>query len=224
MTRYRLNYLARRNPDLSHPAFVARWRQHGRLAASLKEWSTVRRYIQCEVLDDGRPRQYDGAATVEYHSLEARNANRGASAYHRVLQEDEREVFESLVSNFSFIGVHEVLDGSGMGPFKVIRYLKRTAGLSQAAFEHCWRGRHVADIVATAGAAVGYAQNLPIAPERAEGWGLSVDGSEEIWFASQAGAVAFCNSEALREHEKRFAEHFETTALIVADEVVLHDR
>jgi len=70
MTRYHLNYLAPRKPFLTLSHFSERWRAHYSLASSLREWSAVRRYIQCEELDDENPRSYDRVTTVEYLSLE----------------------------------------------------------------------------------------------------------------------------------------------------------
>nr|BFE31181.1 hypothetical protein GCM10010200_034320 [Actinomadura rugatobispora] len=101
MTILRINYLAHRNPGMTREQWVPRWRQHWRLAESQKESATVRRYIQCEVLHDTSPRMHDGVASSEYFSAEARDANRSAAGYHRIMRQDEMQVFDSLIEPFS---------------------------------------------------------------------------------------------------------------------------
>lgn len=225
MLRYRSNYLARRNPAFTHAGFVSRWRQHFELASSLKEWGTIKKYAQCEVLCDESARDYDGFATVEYHSLEARDSNRRSHEYHRILQADELEVFESLVSNYLFIGSHHVLHGEGTGPFKIVRFIRRRLGIDPKKFEKAWREDYVSRLLAAAPDIIGLAQNIPIAPERPEGWGLQVDGSEEIWFPTIEAAHAFQQSEEWRQVLLEFQPHlFAPAAEVVTDEVVLHDR
>jgi len=64
---------------------------------------------------------------------------------------------------------------------------------------------------------------LLIPPERPEGWGLEVNGSEEIWFHTIAAAEAFRHSEVAREIHSIFAPKlFTALAEVVTDEVTLH--
>jgi hypothetical protein len=217
MTIYRINYLARRNPSMTHEQWVPRWREHWRLAARQPESATVRRYIQCEVLhDDARP-AHDGAASSEYFSAEARTANRAAVDYHRIMRQDEELVFDSLIERCSFIGEHRVLSGAGTGPFKVIRFLKRRPGLSSEDFARAWSGEHVRRALESSPELLSYAQNLPIEPERPGGWGLDVDGSEELWFDGLRPAIDYART------LPRDSPHFRVAAQVVTNEVILKD-
>ncbi|MBZ6078729.1 hypothetical protein [Microvirga puerhi] len=175
-------------------------------------------------MGDELSRIYDGVATVEYQSLEQRNSNRAAAEYHCILQDDERRVFDALVHNFSFIGSHDVLQGPGVGPAKVIRFLRRSRDLSSKEFTRTWRDEYAQRLIGSAGNIRSVAQNLPIPPERPEGWGLKVDGSEKIWFDTLAAADAFRHSEAAREIRAQFEPPlFTVVAEVVVDEVILHD-
>ncbi len=225
MTRYRLNYLARRNPIWSHEEFVARWRQHFRLASSMPEWRTSRRYIQCEVLHNFDGATYDGACSNEYHSETARRANREAHEYHRILKIDELETFESLVYDFAFVGVHDVLHGPGVGSTKLIRYLKREEGVSKAEFLHHWRDVYAPRLLQLGLGVTSYAQNIPIEPERPEGWGLDVDGIEEIWFDTIEEALHLRASEGFRQLADEFEDQrVKLTAQVITNEVILNDK
>ncbi|MFF5234349.1 hypothetical protein [Dactylosporangium sp. NPDC000521] len=220
MTVYRINYLARRHPQWTHAAWVPRWRRHWRLAEPRPESATVRRYIQCEVLHDADPVPHDGVASAEYVSLAARHANRAAAGYHRIMRQDEVQVFDSLIADCSFIGSHHVVFGAGTGPFKVVRFLKRRASVAAGDFVRAWRGLHGARMIEAWPAMLSYAQNVAVVPERPDGWGLNVDGSEELWFDALAPAVACATSETLQ----RIGSHlFTVTATVVTDEVILKD-
>ncbi len=219
----RLVYLARRNPELSHEAFVGRWRNHYRLAASMKEWGTVRKYLQCEVKHDRNNPPYDGMATVEYMTPDSRFANRGATEYHRILREDELRVFASHVSNFSCIATHEVVWGVGAAPAKIVRFLVKSGGLDAQTFMERWKGPYAEKVVNSVHGLIGYARNVPIAPEAGTSWGLKIDGAEELWFESEEAALAYANSAEAAALRASAAELVASVTEMVTDEVVLHD-
>jgi hypothetical protein len=218
MTIHRLNYLARRNPQFSHDDWIPIWRSHYRLASSMGGWDTVRRYVQSEIFVDAADRPHDGLASVEYMSLEARAANRSSQEYHRIMKADETRVFDELVGEFSFIASHEVIFGAGTGPAKLVRYGRAKKGRD---LPKEWRS-HAQTVVNEAPQLLSYALNLAVQPERPEGWGLQVDGSEEIWFESIDAAEAYRTSHAAR-HLLEGAP-FEVTDEVVANEVILFDR
>ncbi|MFT4010527.1 MAG: EthD domain-containing protein [Nocardioidaceae bacterium] len=217
----RVNYVARRNPRLSHDEWVRQWREHWQLAQSFAETDTIRRYTQCEVLFDTSSSPRDGFASAEYVSTAARERNRSAEAYHRRMREDERRIFDRIVAETMFIGDHHLLAGSGSGPFKIVRFVRRRPDVDPADFAAAWligHGRRVA----SSGSILGYAQNHPIEPDGPSGWGLAVDGAEEIWFASAASARDYLASEELAWADAE-SPVFEVIDAIVTDEVVLRD-
>lgn len=215
---YRINYLARRHPRLTHEDWVRRWRDHWRLADRQPESATVRRYIQCEVIHDTAAVPHDGVATAEYFCPDARRSNRTATDYHRLMRADEEQVFDRLIERCSFIGEHRVLSGAGTGPFKVVRYLKRRPDVPPATFVAAWRGSHASRILESTSDLLSYAQNQPVAPERPAGWGLDVDGSEELWFADADTATAYAKSAVPPEPGP-----FTVVAQVVTNEVILKD-
>jgi NAD(P)-dependent dehydrogenase (short-subunit alcohol dehydrogenase family) len=65
----KLIYLAKRNPGLSRPQFLKRWRRHGMLGMSLPRWKNISRYVHCDVLHPTTDAaalndEYDGVARV----------------------------------------------------------------------------------------------------------------------------------------------------------------
>nr|BFE59710.1 hypothetical protein GCM10020063_042360 [Dactylosporangium thailandense] len=165
----------------------------------MPESATVRRYIQCEVLFDTDPVPHDGVASAEYVSLAARQANRSAAEYHRIMRQDEELVFDTLIVNSSFIGSHHVLTGPGTGPYKVVRFLKRDPAVPPGEFAPRWRDHHAPQLIEAWPEMLSYAQNVAVGPESPRGWGLDVDGSEELWFAAPEPAIACARSAALRQ-------------------------
>lgn len=223
MPTYRINYLARRHPRLTHDEWVPRWRQHWRLADRQPQSATVRRYIQCEVLHEHGPGGHDGVASSEYFSDAARRANRAATDYHRIMREDETLVFDRLIEECSFIGEHRVLAGSGTGPFKVVRFLTRRPGIGADEFADALADPHATRVLRSSTELLGYAQNLAVQPDHPTGWGLNVDGSEELWFDAPQAAIAYSHSEALYRLDTDATELFSVTAQVVTNEVILKD-
>lgn len=206
----RINYLARRNAGFTAEEWIGVWRSHWALAASLPESATVRRYIQCEVLLDPCAAPHHAVASSEYFSPEARAANRGAVGYHATMGADEERVFETRISECSFIGEHHVLAGSGTGPFKAVRFLR-------AVDFDAW----APVALSLSDELLGYAQNRAVEPERPEGWGLDVAGSEEFWFDNALSAIDFLESDLLREETT--AAGLEVEHAVVTNEVILKD-
>jgi hypothetical protein len=216
----RITYLARRNPRWSRQEWLPRWREHWRLAAGMEGSATVRRYVQCAVLETVGEGDYDCVATAEYVSAAARTANRGNAEYHRIMRADEVEVFDTLIENCSFIGTHRVLAGTGAGPFKVVRFVRRRPGVAPERLAREWGGLHAERILASSSRIRGYAQDIADVPERPGGWGLDVEGTEEIWFDDLRDAIGYARSGALRRIDGSVGLVC-AVAQVVTDEFVL---
>ena len=169
----RITYLARRHPSFAtHDEWMPRWREHWALAARQPESATVARYAQCEVVVDTTSPPHDAVAFSEYVSPEARRSNRASEGYHAIMRADELVVFDRAILECSFFGAHHVLAGVEEGPFKVVRFLVGSTDDAD------WADRATA--VLGEAALLGYAQTRALPPPPA-GWGLAVDGCEELW-------------------------------------------
>jgi len=200
----RITYLARRHPSFaSHEEWMPRWREHWALADRQPESSTVARYAQCEVLLDTTAPAHDAVAFSEYVSPEARRQNRSAAGYHALMSADELLVFDRLIVECAFFGTHHVLAGVESGAFKVVRFLTGSSDVVD------WETRAAA--VLEGAPVLGYAQTRALPPP-AGGWGLAVDGCEELWVASLDEAQALVAASA---------GPFELSVGVVTDEVVL---
>lgn len=208
----RITYLARRHPSFaSHEEWMPRWRAHWALAAAQPESSTVRRYAQCEVLVDAADPPRDAVAFAEYVSPEERVRNRSAERYHAVMRADELEVFDRPIAECSFLGIHRLLAGAGRGPIKVVRFLRRPPRGDPA--DAVWADRAARVMEATEGV-LGYAQTRAL-PAPGSGWGLPVDGCEELWVADVVAGGR------LLAEPSREDDGFVVTDAVVTAEVVL---
>lgn len=200
----RITYLARRHPSFaSHDEWMPRWRRHWELAARQPESSTVARYAQCEVLIDTTSPPHDAVAFSEYVSPEDRLRNRAAAGYHAIMSADELLVFDRLIVACAFFGTHHVLAGVESGAYKVVRFLRGSSDVTD------WETR--ATEVLDGPSVLGYAQTRALPPPPG-GWGLAVDGCEELWVASLVEAEALVAASA---------GPFELSVGVVTDEVVL---
>lgn len=202
----RITYLARRHPSFaSRQEWVPRWRTHWELATRQPESATVARYAQCEVLFDTTSPPHDAVAFSEYVSPDDRVRNRAAEGYHAIMSADELLVFDRLIRECSFFGTHHVIAGAEAGAFKVVRFL---VGSSAAAD---WEARAVE--VLDGASLLGYAQTRALPPPPG-GWGLEVDGCEELWVGS------IDEARTLLTPERRDGA-FTMRVGVVTDEVVL---
>lgn len=216
----RITYLARRHPSFaSRAAWVPRWREHWALAAAQPESATVRRYVQCEVLFDTAATPRDAVASAEYVSPEARLRNRSAQDYHAIMRADELQVFDRGIRECSFIGTHHVLAGEGRGMFKIVRFVRHAASVATSDFAAAWADWAFGMLDGGDGI-LGYAQTRALPPPGPEGWGLAVEGCEELWFADPDSARGFLSGPLAAATA---TAPFVVTDAVVTDEVALKD-
>jgi hypothetical protein len=169
------------------------------------------------VLRDDSATPRDALATAEYWSSEDRMRNRAAAGYHAIMRADELEVFDRAIVECSFIHTHHVLVGSGTGPFKIVRFVRRIG--DAATFADEWM--RWADWLLDRPAGVsGYAVN-PALPAPTGGWGMDVDGSDEFWFDDLDKATAFLDSGVLAR--RTASAPFVVADAVVTNEVILKD-
>ena len=221
-------YLARRHPTLDRQAFTRRWRQHGALGMSLPRWVNVWRYVHCDVLDSDWPgiaAGYDGIGIIWYRSMAARGAHVGDHASQATMEADEAETFCEPVANFGVLCAEQVLlDGAHSG-LKLTRFLARPAPMTATDFDSAW-SLHKTAVLAAAGAAGGlcrYVCNQTLPAEHPAGWGLGVQGVEELWFDDAAHLEQFCTAVQLGRDGLARQEPWSRVTSVITNEVVLYN-
>ena len=221
-------YLARRRPTLDRQGFTRRWRQHGALGMSLPRWVNVWRYVHCDVLDSDGPgiaAGYDGVGVIWYRSLAARGAHASDHASQATMEADEAETFSEPVANCGVLCAEQVLlDGAHSG-LKLVRFLARPACMSITDFDSAW-SLHQAAVLAYTGAAGGlcrYVCNPALPAEHPGGWGLGVQGVEELWFDDAARLQGFCAALQLGRDGLVRPEPWTRATSVITNEVVLYN-
>ncbi len=184
--RPKLIYFAERHPSFDRDGFRQRWRQHGRLGASLPRWKNVARYAQCDRIDgglQGTEIDCDGVATVLFHSEATRLAHI-ADPDGAITKADEAKTFARPVRGFSVLTEpHDVLQGGFAAATKIFVAVCRRQSLAAERFAECWTSgvaRAVARQFGEAGLGCAYVQNLRRADWAAGGVGFEVDCIDEI--------------------------------------------
>ena len=219
-------YFVQRHPSLTREEFIPRWRQHGRLAMHFmarQDWANVARYVHCDALHDhglaGIDQRWDGMGIVLFRDQEARRRHLGFAEARVALEADEDAAFAQRVNRNGLVAREQLLRDGPSGGVKLVRVFKRRVGVSAPEFDRCWRDLHVPEAQGAFDQALRrHAQNWPLAPEHAGGWGLDCDVVEELWFASVDAlrGVAAGNPDAMQSSAlQRFAE--QRLAIVVSE-------
>lgn len=196
-------YFVRAHPQLAPGRFVARWREHGRLAMhfmALQGWRNVIRYVHCDALRPpdlpGLDPGWDGMGIVVFRDPPARREHLSFAAARQALEADEDAAFAARVNRSGLVAREQLLREGSPDGFKLVRVFRRPAGMDEAAFERQWRGQHVPRIqAAAAGALVRHVANWPLPPENGSAWGLDCAVIEELWFATTGDAARSLEAE-----------------------------
>ncbi len=174
----KLIYLTRRASSLTREAFTARWRQHATLGMSLPRWRNIARYVHCDLIMPGADEHdllsdHDGIGIIWHRSPAHRAAHLADSGSRAAMEADERATFRRPIVEVCAVTAETILlPVDDPGAWKLSRF----AASGQE--------------VKTPEDARGHVCNLPLAPERKEGWGLSCARIDELWFASRAASIA----------------------------------
>lgn len=179
-------YFAERHPSFDRDGFRQRWRQHGRLGASLPRWKNVARYAQCDRIDgglEGTEIDCDGVATVLFHSETTRLAHI-ADPDGAITKADEAKTFARPVRSFSVLTEpHVVLRCGSTVTTKIFVAICRRQGREAECFAERWTGevsRAVEKHFGEEGLSSAYVQNLRRADWAAGGVGFEADCIDEI--------------------------------------------
>ena len=208
--RWKMIYLARRNPALAAEDFAQAWREHSALGRQCRNvQDKVLGVQQCTRLrSDGAHTAEDGGlpgASTDYDAvnlLQLRDLAVATDLWNdpetlAIMRPDEPRVFSTYVRDFTLVCREQVLRGAPNGepvalPVALFGFLRRRAGMSASDFAAAWAGDSpTADWLAAP--ALQQAQRVVHnSVVQAPPAGYGYDGIAEWWFASaEAARVAF---------------------------------
>jgi hypothetical protein len=166
----KLIYLTRRHPDLTRPAFRARWRRHAALGMSRPRWKNISQYMHCDVLDDSG---HDGIGLIWHRSPAHRAAHIADTSSRLDMERDETETFARPIVADCLLAREYVLTPARtvLGTaLRVFRFLAdRPADTTTALDAAAGRARTLAGRDITTH---GHVLDLTLQPERPPRWGL----------------------------------------------------
>jgi hypothetical protein len=181
----KLIYLARRHPALTREAFTPRWRQHGALGMSRPRWRNIARYVHGDVIDRD---DCDAIGLIWHRSRAARAAHLADTDSRLQMERDENDTFAEPIVNVCLLAREYVLRGppampitthghpESNGPVKLTRFLLTHAPADATELR--------LRLDAAELPLLGHVINLPLPPERGDGWGLRCACVEELWFTN----------------------------------------
>jgi hypothetical protein len=208
----KLIYLAKRNPGLSRPQFLKRWRQHGALGMSLPRWKNISRYVHCDVLHPTTDAallndEYDGVGLIWHRSAQARAAHLADATSRTTMERDEFETFSQPIVNSCLLAREEVAQRRDLAASSLTKlFYFSMSGTNPAA--SAWP----ADGMESRGHVV----NRPLPSAGADSWGLKFKVVEEWWFKDADTAL---RAAAVLESEQRGTED----VVVITNEVLLYD-
>ncbi len=223
-------YLARRKPPLTREQFLARWRQHARLAMSFmarQSWENVTAYIHFDPVREasgiaGASDDYDAIGWIRFKDVEARKRHIQFAEARAVLEADEDEFFSARVNTTGMVVSETVLrEGPSSGVTKFC-FLKRKSELSLAEFDDHWKNEHAPLLLKAAPTMQRYVQNHPLPPEKGNAWGMGCDGVEESWFASLDELKKAHAEPAMRAVEEDRGRFVRECVVVIAQQAVLY--
>ena len=224
-------YLAKRNPALTYEQFIRRWRKHGALGMSTKQWARVGRYAHCDVLrEQGNvPRgsdEYDGIGVVWFRSPESPFQTIPEET--DMMRRDELETFSENVFK-SLLMTEEKVIKPGWGAIKLSGFVTRKEGMSREDFSRHWAEVHGPLTVNTPELSRyirRYVQNHVISSPISRNSRLEYDGVADLWFDSVEDATRFFAEPAYQAVLRPDTEKFIATGKsmrLVTKEWILYD-
>lgn len=216
--RWKMIYLARRNPALAAEDFAQAWREHSALGRQCRNvQDKVLGVQQCTRLrsdgvrtaeDGGLPgasTDYDGVNLLQLRDLAVATDLWNDPETLAIMRPDEPRVFSTYVRNFTLVCREQVLRGAPNGepvalPVVLFGFLRRRAGVSASDFGAAWAGnaQHADWLAAPALQQAQRVVHNSVVQAPPAGYGY--DGIAEWWFASaEAARAAFGGSSGAGE-------------------------
>lgn len=196
--RWKMVYLARRNPGLTLDGFVQAWREHSALGRQCRNvQDKVLGVTQCARLQEGgedgglpgASTAYDGVNLLDLRDLSAATDIWNDPETLAIMRPDEPRVFSTYVRDFSLVCRERVLRPGPASAVVVAGFLRRGAGISKSAFDAAW-GYDAAAPWLAAPALEGALRVVHNTVVQTPPEGYAYDGIAEWWFDSAAAARA----------------------------------
>ena len=203
--RWKMIYLARRNPALAPQDFAQAWREHSALGRQcrnvqdkvlgVQQCTRLRSDGQVLAEDGGLPgasTDYDGVNLLQLRDLAVATDLWSDPETLAIMRPDEPRVFSTYVRDFTLVCRERVLRCAPNGepvalPVAVFGFLRRRAGVSASDFAAAWADGPPADWLAAP--ALQQAQRVVHnSVVQAPPAGYDYDGIAEWWFASAEAA------------------------------------
>ncbi len=196
--RWKMIYLARRNPALAAGDFAQAWREHSALGRQCRNvQDKVLGVTQCARLRDGgedgglsgASTGYDGVNLLQLRDLDVASDIWNDPETLAIMRRDEPRVFSTYVRDFTLVCRERVLRDTPAGEVALFGFVRRNPGISKNEFDAAWAGGPLEAWLA--------APALEDAPRvvhnsvvQTPAPGYDYDGIAEWWFASPDAARA----------------------------------
>ncbi len=205
--RWKMIYLARRNPGLAAGDFAQAWREHSALGRQCRNvQDKVLGVTQCTRLretesqggEDGGLRgasaSYDGVNLLQLRDLGVATDLWNDPETLAIMRPDEPRVFSTYVRDFTLVCRERVLREAPASQVALFGFIRRGASISKNAFNAAWADGTPAPWLA-APALQGALRVVHNSVVQAPPPGYDYDGIAEWWFASaDAARTAFGGS------------------------------
>lgn len=202
--RWKMIYLAKRNPALAAEDFAQAWREHSALGSQCTNvQGKVLGVQQCSRVRDagaedgglhGASTDYDGVNLLQLRDPEVANDIWNDPETLAIMRPDEPRVFSTYVRDFTLVCSEQVLREAPPSPVVVFGFLRRNAGFSKSAFDTAWldgpKEAWLSSPTFKTARRVVHNHVVQTPPE-----GYDFDGIAEWWFDSaDAARAAFADS------------------------------
>lgn len=197
-TRWKMIYLARRNPALAAQDFAQAWREHSALGRQCRNvQDKVLGVTQCVRLREsaenggliGACTDYDGVNLLQLRDLEVATDLWNDPETLAIMRPDEPRVFSTYVRNFTLVCRERVLREAPHGTVAVFAFVRRSPGISKAEFDAAWSDGPPEPWLASP-ALQGVLRVVHNTVVQTPPEGYDYDGIAEWWFASASAARA----------------------------------
>lgn len=196
--RWKMIYLARRNPALAADDFAQAWREHSALGRQCRNvQDKVLGVTQCVRLREsaenggltGASTAYDGVNLLQLRDLDVAADLWNDPETLAIMRPDEPRVFSTYVRDFTLVCRERVLREAPRGAVAVFAFMRRSPGISKMEFDAAWAGGPVEPWLSAPAlqGALRVVHNTVVQTPPA---GYDYDGIAEWWFASADAARA----------------------------------
>lgn len=196
--RWKMIYLAKRNPMLAAGDFAQAWREHSALGRQCHNvQDKVLGVTQCTRLRDtgedgslrGTSTDYDGVNLLQLRDLGVATDLWNDPETLAIMRPDEPRVFSTYVRDFTLVCRERVLRDAPRGAVAVFGFVRRSPGISKVEFDAAWNDDPIEPWLA-APALQGALRVVHNTVVQTPPEGYDYDGIAEWWFASADAARA----------------------------------